>query len=349
MEPIRLQRRIATILATDVAGYSRMMAEDEEATLRTLKSFRTVIDALIARHDGRIFNTAGDSVLAEFDSAVEAVRCAISIQEEIRARNEQLEQARRMMFRIGINVGDVMVDSGNMYGDGVNVAARLEGIAQPGGICLSGSTVALVRNKLNYAFEDIGPQSVKNIPEPVPAFRLTAGGAAETTARPSRGPSMFKRRTAVIASIAIAALAAAGGALWLSWPDRGLSTENAARRPAEGAPAFSQVPKATTSELERMKPLVGMTIHGVSFRRNKPYTVVLGPDGQADAEIEDVPSPGDTFRDRGRWWVTDYGALCWRFPRFAAGEMRCRRLVKDGNSYRGVPREERFGAWTIKR
>jgi class 3 adenylate cyclase len=175
------QRRLATILAADVSGYSRLMAEDEEYALRTLKAHRNVIDRLIARHEGRIFNTAGDSIVAEFGSAVEAVRCAITIQEELRVRNAQVDENRRMELRIGINVGDVLVDGDNLYGDGVNVAARLEGIAAPGGICISGSVFALVKNKLSYGFEDIGPQAVKNIPEPVPAFRLTSG----TTARPA--------------------------------------------------------------------------------------------------------------------------------------------------------------------
>jgi class 3 adenylate cyclase len=178
MQTGKQQRRLSTILAADVAGFSRMMAGDEEATLRTLKMFRGVIDGLIARHEGRIFNTAGDSVLSEFGSAVEAVRCAISIQEELRVRNEQLDESRRMLLRIGINVGDVLVEDGNLYGDGVNVAARLESVAPPGGICISGSTFALVKNKLSYGFEDIGPQAVKNIPEPVPAFRLVHGGPA---------------------------------------------------------------------------------------------------------------------------------------------------------------------------
>ncbi|MBV8834208.1 MAG: adenylate/guanylate cyclase domain-containing protein [Acidobacteriaceae bacterium] len=113
------QRRIAVILAADVFGYSRLMAKDEDSTLRTLKAHRNVIDGLIARHEGRIFNTAGDSVLAEFGSAVEAVRCAITIQDELRVRNAQLPEERRMEFRIGINVGDVLVDRENLYGDGV--------------------------------------------------------------------------------------------------------------------------------------------------------------------------------------------------------------------------------------
>ncbi|MBW0004473.1 MAG: adenylate/guanylate cyclase domain-containing protein [Hyphomicrobiales bacterium] len=175
------QRRIAVILAADVFGYSRLMATDEDSTLRTLKAHRDVIDRLIARHEGRIFNTAGDSVLAEFGSAVEAVRCAITIQDELRVRNAQIAEERRMEFRIGVNVGDVLVDGDNLYGDGVNIAARLEAIAAPGNICISGSVFSLVKNKLSHDFEDIGPQLVKNIPEPVPAYRLTSS-TSETNA-----------------------------------------------------------------------------------------------------------------------------------------------------------------------
>ncbi|MBV9407080.1 MAG: adenylate/guanylate cyclase domain-containing protein, partial [Acidobacteriaceae bacterium] len=177
------QRRIAVILAADVFGYSRLMAKDEDATLRTLKAHRSVIDRLITRHEGRIFNTAGDSVLAEFDSAVEAVRCAITIQDELRVRNAQIAEERRMEFRIGINVGDVLVDRENLYGDGVNIAARLEAIAAPGNICISGSVFSLVKNKLSHHFEDMGPQLVKNIPEPVPAYRLTSSTSETRAAR----------------------------------------------------------------------------------------------------------------------------------------------------------------------
>ena len=339
----RQQRRLSTILAADVAGYSRMMAENEEETLRTLKAFRSVTDGLIARHEGRIFNTAGDSVLAEFGSAVEAVRCAISMQEELRVRNEQRAEVRRMLFRIGINVGDVLVDGGNLYGDGVNVAARLESVAPAGGICISGSTFALVKNKLSYGFEDIGPQAVKNIPEPVPAFRLVHGVApAVAGSAPAASSAARIRRPALIASAAGAVALAIAAAVWIAWPRPMVPVA----APRAGDPAAFQL---TAADIERMKPLVGMTVHGVARLNGKPFTVALGPGGIAEAEIAGVPAPGRTFRDSGRWWVTGRPGLCWKFPRFAQGEMRCRRLIQDGSAYRGVPREERFGAWTIKR
>ncbi len=174
----RVQRRLAAILAADVAGYSRLMREDEEATLQTLTEYREVIADLITRHDGRVFSTGGDSVLAEFGSVVEAVRCAISFQEDITARNTELPDERRLRFRIGINVGDVMVKDDDLFGDGINVAARLEGLAEPGGICISGSVFEQIKHKLSLGFEDLGPQNVKNLSEPVSAFRIVPGSVS---------------------------------------------------------------------------------------------------------------------------------------------------------------------------
>jgi class 3 adenylate cyclase len=171
-------RKLTTIFEADVVGYSRLMADDEEATLATLRTYREFVDSQIRKHTGRIFNTAGDAVLAEFGSAVEAVRCAISIQEDLRVRNSELPEERQMWFRIGINVGDVMIEKDDLFGDGVNVAARLEGLAEKGGICISGGTFDQVKNKLSIAFKDIGSQSVKNIPYPVPAYRLVPGQVA---------------------------------------------------------------------------------------------------------------------------------------------------------------------------
>jgi len=168
-------RKLTTILAADVVGYSALMAADEEATLTTFRTYRKVIEALVGKHSGRVFNTAGDAVLVEFGSAVEAVRCAVSIQEDLAVRNAQLSEDEQMWFRIGINVGDVMIEGDDLFGDGVNVAARLEGLAEKGGICISGSTFEQVKNKLSIAFLDIGPQKVKNIPEPVPVFRIVPG------------------------------------------------------------------------------------------------------------------------------------------------------------------------------
>ncbi len=209
MEPTDVTRKLAVILVADAVGYTRLMREAEEPTLQTLTEYRTIIDGLIGRHDGRVFGTGGDSVLAEFGSAVEAVRCAISIQEELRVRNAELPEDRQMRFRIGINIGDVVVEGDDLLGDGVNVAARLEGLAEPAGICVSGDVYNHVKHKLSIAFEDMGTQEVKNIAEPVPAFRIVPGPVAvAATAKTAPKPSVAARwRTPAIAAGAVVVIA----------------------------------------------------------------------------------------------------------------------------------------------
>ncbi|MFQ5954678.1 MAG: adenylate/guanylate cyclase domain-containing protein [Kiloniellales bacterium] len=172
-----VKRRLTTILSADVAGYSRLMGEDEEATLRVLTAYREAMDGLIARHDGRVVGTAGDSVLAEFTSPVEAVRCAVTIQQEIEKRNSDLPGNRRMYFRIGVNLGDVMAEGDDIYGDGVNVAARLQGLADPGGMCVSQSVFDQVKNKVGVGFESLGKQALKNIAEPITVYRAEKVGS----------------------------------------------------------------------------------------------------------------------------------------------------------------------------
>jgi class 3 adenylate cyclase len=175
MEAPPLERKLVAILAADVEGYSRMMEVDEEGTLATLSAHRSITDELIAQHGGRIFNTAGDSVLAEFASVFSAVDCAVDIQRDLADANHPLEEAKRLHFRIGINVGDVMVKDGDIFGDGVNIAARLEGLAEPGGICISRGVRDQIRHKLPHTFEDLGEQAVKNIAQPVRCFRILPG------------------------------------------------------------------------------------------------------------------------------------------------------------------------------
>jgi class 3 adenylate cyclase len=172
MEAPSLERKLVAILAADVEGYSRRMEIDEEGTLAILSAHRTITDELIARHGGRIFNTAGDSVLAEFASVFSAIECSIEIQQELAKANEAIEEAKQLRFRIGINVGDVMVKDGDIFGDGVNIAARLEGLAKPGGICISRGVRDHVRHKLPHRFEDLGEQKVKNIAQPIRCFSL---------------------------------------------------------------------------------------------------------------------------------------------------------------------------------
>ena len=179
-----MKRKIAAIFAADIAGYSRLVAEDEEETLRRLASYRSVTDDFIAKAGGRIFNTAGDAVLAEFPSAVEAVRCAIDIQESLRTRNMAYPASRQMSFRIGITIGDVVERDGDLLGDGVNIAARLEGLAEVGGICISRAVHEQVANKLSVQFADIGAQEVKNIPTPVHAYMVAMRREDGTYATP---------------------------------------------------------------------------------------------------------------------------------------------------------------------
>ncbi len=252
MEPKGVKRKLTTILAADVEGYSRLMSADEEATLKTLKSYREIIDSLITRHDGRIFGTAGDSVIAEFGSTVEAVRCAITIQEELRIENAELAEEHQMKFRIGVNVGDVMVEGDNLYGDGVNIAARLEGEAEAGGICISGSAFDQVKNKLSIGFEDIGPQQVKNIAEPVPAFRVVPGpvsiASTTTTASVTR-----RWRIPAIAAASVVIIAAGGVTGWQRWIERDVPT-----------PVESELPDRAVLPLPDKPSIAVLPFHNLS-------------------------------------------------------------------------------------
>ena len=257
-----MKRKIAAIFAADVAGYSRLVAEDEEETLRRLASYRSVMDDFIARAGGRIFNTAGDAVLAEFPSAVEAVRCAIDIQESLRTRNMAYPASRQMNFRIGITVGDVVERDGDLLGDGVNIAARLEGLAPVGGICVSRTVHEQVANKLSVQFADIGEQQVKNIPTPVHAFRIEmrpddSSAASAPERKAARGEP--KRASWIvptgIGAAAVVALAAAVGAyLVLGRSDKSAPTSLAAApATARGVPRASEH-KTTAAAVQALVP-----------------------------------------------------------------------------------------------
>lgn len=182
---VRANRRLAAIVAADVAGYSRLVGLDEEGTLSALRSHRTeLVDPLLEEHGGRVANTAGDSLLIEFQSAVDAVRFAVSMQAGMDERTADLSEDRRIAFRIGINVGDVVEQYGDLLGDGVNVAARLEGLAEPGGVCLSRSARDQVRDRLDLELEDLGEIEVKNITRPVRVFRVVVGSQLEARMQP---------------------------------------------------------------------------------------------------------------------------------------------------------------------
>jgi len=235
------ERKLTTILSADVAGYSRMMSADEAGTFAVLKAYREVMTKLIADNRGRIVSTAGDSLLAEFASVVQAVECAVQIQRDLAERNAGLPDERQMRFRIGINLGDVLVESGDLYGDGVNVAARLQGMADPGGILISGTVFDQVKDKLSLGFDYLGPQSVKNIAAQVPTYRilLQPGAAAPpehrepvepgNDRRAPSGDDLWRRlyvdaaRTGAIIALLVAInLLSNSARLWFQWPVIGL-------------------------------------------------------------------------------------------------------------------------------
>jgi class 3 adenylate cyclase/TolB-like protein len=204
-------RRLSAILAADVVGYSRLMGADEEGTLAALKAHRrTIVDPAIANHRGRIVKTTGDGMLVEFASAVDAVRCAVDIQRSMAERNEAVPPDKRLQFRVGINVGDIIGDGSDIYGDGVNVAARLEGMAEPGGIWVSQAVRDPVRDKLSFSFEDLGNVSAKNIARPIHVFRVRHD--TETTR--TKLPLLPGTRRLVVAAIAVLAVLSAGAGAW---------------------------------------------------------------------------------------------------------------------------------------
>jgi TolB-like protein len=190
-QPVRVGRRLAAIVAADVAGYSRLMGLDEVGTARTLREHRKVTDALVAKHGGRLVKTTGDGVLLEFPSVVDAVECAVAVQAVMAERNQGVSENRRMLFRIGINLGDILIEGDDILGDGVNIAARLEGIAEPGGICISSTAYDHVRDKVAVEFVDLGEQMLKNINRPVRAYAVgQSANAHQTTPLPYSAPRL---------------------------------------------------------------------------------------------------------------------------------------------------------------
>jgi adenylate cyclase len=212
-----LQRRLAAILAADIAGYSRLMHADEAATVRDLKAHQSVILPLIGRHGGRIIDTAGDGIMAEFPSVIGAAECAVEIQGMMAERNVDVPESRRMQFRIGINLGDVIHDETRIYGDGINIAARLEALADPGGVLVSNTVHDQVRGKLPFTFEDVGERQVKNIEQPVRMYRLRVPGASSRgLATPVRRPAVANRRPWIVWSLtAFLVILGVAGAWWI--------------------------------------------------------------------------------------------------------------------------------------
>ena len=188
------KRKLTAVFSADVAGYSRLMGEDEAATLTTLEAYKEVLFVLIKQHRGRVVSSPGDNVLAEFASVVDAVQCGVAVQKEIETRNTELPESRRMQFRIGINLGDVIEEADSIYGDGVNIAARLESLADPGGICVSKTAFEHIEAKLPFGYEFLGEQTVKNIAKPVGTYRVLMDPRVTVKAEAEAKPKVGARR-----------------------------------------------------------------------------------------------------------------------------------------------------------
>lgn len=248
-----IRRKLTTIFCADVQGYSALVERDEVGTVTRLKQYRGIMTDLIGQHHGRLINTWGDGLVAEFGSPVEAVFCAVETQRRIATRNAEDPTRPPMQFRIGINLGDVMLDGSDIYGEGVNVAARLESLADPGGICVSGTVFEQVRKKLDIGFDFLGPREIKNIAEPVQAYRVLLGGGSDNAAMPGHGQDSKARsrpanqdaeaafakwrahawRLGVLSLfLLVINLLTSPGALWFYWPMLGFAMFLLMRFPA---------------------------------------------------------------------------------------------------------------------
>src|SRR5499433_620507 len=235
-----VERKLAAILSADVEGYSRLMGDDEVATVRAITEYRGVIASAVAGHGGRVVDAPGDNVLAEFASVVDAVQCAVDIQRELQSRNAELPASRRMRFRIGINLGDVIVEGERLYGDGVNIAARLESLAEGGGICLSGTAYDQIEGKLPLACEFAGEHTVKNIARPVRVYRLRL----DSREPPAPSPRGASRAMAIGAVVIVLVLL--GGAGWVGW--HWLKPAETAGLPLPDKPSVAVLPFANVSQ-----------------------------------------------------------------------------------------------------
>jgi len=206
----RVKRKISAIFSADVEGYSRLMGDDEVATVRTLENYRNIMVDLIEQHRGRVVDSPGDNLLAEFGSVVDAVQCAVEVQQVLKAKNTELPENRRMQFRIGVNLGDVIEEGERIYGDGVNIAARIEGLAEGGGICVSGSAYEQIENKLALGYEYLGEHAVKNITKPVRVYKVPM----EMGERKEKKAGMRRWKKVAVSAAAVIILGAGAFAIW---------------------------------------------------------------------------------------------------------------------------------------
>jgi TolB-like protein/class 3 adenylate cyclase/Tfp pilus assembly protein PilF len=253
-----VKRKLTAILSADVKGYSRLMGEDEESTARTLNTYKEVMTGLIQVHHGRVVDASGDNVLAEFASVVDAVRCAVEIQKELKTRNAELPENRWMEFRIGINLGDVIEDGEQILGDGVNIAARLESLSEAGGICISGTAYDHVENKLSLGYEYLGEQAVKNIAKPVRVYRVLMEPEALGKVIGEKKPRQWQRATIslVVAVIVVAAAVMTWKFYFFPAPQKEIVSKEKVAVPQLEKPSFIIPPSAEPASKEKVPPQI---------------------------------------------------------------------------------------------
>ena len=253
-----VNRKLTAILSADVKGYSRLMGEDEESTARTLNTYKEVMTGLIQVHHGRVVDASGDNVLAEFASVVDAVRCAVEIQKELKTRNAELPENRWMEFRIGINLGDVIEDGEQILGDGVNIAARLESLSEAGGICISGTAYDHVENKLSLGYEYLGEQAVKNIAKPVRVYRVLMEPEALGKVIGEKKPRQWQRATIslVVAVIVVAAAVMTWKFYFFPAPQKEIVSKEKVAVPQLEKPSFIIPPSAEPASKEKVPPQI---------------------------------------------------------------------------------------------
>ena len=283
MEQKGFHRKLTAILSADVAGYSRLMQDDEAATVKTLEAYKQIISDLVKQHRGRVVDSPGDNLLAEFASVVDAVQCAVATQKELQARNTELSENRKMQFRIGVNLGDVIEEESRIYGDGVNIAARLESLADPGGICVSKTAFDQIETKLPFGYEFLGEQTVKNIAKPVGAYRVVL--EPRVTKKKAAGLKQGAGRRIAIIGLAAALVVVAGVALWQSFlrpaaPPPALPEEKADPKqmalPLPELPSIAVLPFVNLSEDQKDQLLCdGITDNIINALSKMPRLFVI--------------------------------------------------------------------------
>jgi len=275
-----VKRKLTAILSADVKGYSRLMGEDEEATVRTLNAYKEVMTNLIQQYRGRVVVAPGDNLLAEFASVVDAVRCAVEIQKELKTRNAVLPENRRMEFRIGVNLGDVIEDGEQILGDGVNIASRLESLSEAGGICISGTAFDQVKNKVNLGYKYLGEQTVKNILEPVRVYQILL--EPETTGKVISEKKSEPRRwqKPALALVGVVILLIAAVVIWKYYtpptPKMEIASKDKMAFPLPDKPSIAVLPFTNMSEDSKQEFFSdGMTEEIITILSKSPYLFVI--------------------------------------------------------------------------